>query len=324
MYSYNQLPDEKGSDYLVRLVQGKLNKELDMDWSEIAKLTNIDYSSDNMRKVGYGIKILADLIAQEENDVHKRILSISDLHVPFQLPVTKFEKYVGKADILQLNGDLVDMQSISKFPKAYRVSPMEEIIMCRQYLIELIDYIKPKKVIANYGNHELRLGQYFAKKLDNELQELMPETALDLIFNYGFKHFNKREKSMVEYKPLIEVYEDVNIEYTQNWHCQIGNTIFCHPKAFSSGMMATAKKAMDYFRNENKQFNSLVMAHTHRIGEYIIGNTTIYEQGTCCDTTKNNYHDGDLVNSQKQGFIYLCQDSNGNVLRDKTKLEVIN
>ena len=70
----------------------------------------------------------------------------------------------------------------------------------------------------------------------------MPETALDLIFNYGFKHFNKREKSMVEYKPLIEVYEDVNIEYTQNWHCQIGNTIFCHPKAFSSGMMATAKK----------------------------------------------------------------------------------
>ena len=127
----NQLPDEKRSDYLIRLVQGKLNKELDMDWSEIAKLTNIDYSSDNMRKVGYGIKILADLIAQEENDVHKRILSISDLHVPFQLPVTKFEKYVGKVDILQLNGDLVDMQSISKFPKAYRVSPMEEIIMCR-------------------------------------------------------------------------------------------------------------------------------------------------------------------------------------------------
>ena len=129
---------------------------------------------------------------------------------------------------------------------------------------------------------------------------------------------------MVEYKSLVEVYEDINIEYTQNWHCQIGNTIFCHPKAFSSGMMATAKKAMDYFRNENKQFNSLVMAHTHRIGEYIIGNTTIYEQGTCCDTTKNNYHDGSLVNSQKQGFIYLCQDSDGNVLRDKTKLEVIN
>ena len=169
--------------YRAQRTQPKIGQNCDMDWSEIAKLTNIDYSSDNMRKVGYGIKILADLIAQEENDVHKRILSISDLHVPFQLPVTKFEKYIGKVDILQLNGDLVDMQSISKFPKAYRVSPMEEIIMCRQYLIELIDYIKPKKVIANYGNHELRLGQYFAKKLDNELQELMPETALDLIFN---------------------------------------------------------------------------------------------------------------------------------------------
>jgi hypothetical protein len=66
------------------------------------------------------------------------------------------------------------------------------------------------------------------------------------------------------------------------------------------------------------------MAHTHRIGEYVVGNTTIYEQGTCSDITKQNYNDGKLVNSQKEGFIYMCQDKNGNVIKDKTRLVVLN
>jgi len=84
--------------------------------------------------------------------------------------------------------------------------------------------------------------------------------------------------------------------------------------------MKTAEKAMLWFRNEGVQFSSLVLAHTHRMGEYIIGNTTIYEQGTCCDTDKNNYHDGDLVNTQKQGFLYLCQDNKGELVKPHTRL----
>ena len=38
----------------------------------------------------------------------------------------------------------------------------------------------------------------------------------------------------------------------------------------------------------------------------------------------NNYSDGQLYNSQKEGFIYLCQDGKGNTLRDKTELVVLN
>jgi hypothetical protein len=66
------------------------------------------------------------------------------------------------------------------------------------------------------------------------------------------------------------------------------------------------------------------MAHTHRTGEYTIGNTTIYEQGACCDTKKNDYSNGRLYNSQKEGFIYICQDTNGKIIKDKTKLVVLN
>jgi len=126
---------------------------------------------------------------------------------------------------------LVDMQSISKFNKSYRVSPMEEIIGCRQYIIDLIEFIRPKSVVAVYGNHENRFGAYLAKNLDSDLLELMPETALDLIFDDGFRHYDKRAKSKIWYEPLTKVFTDIDIKYVGEWYCQIGKTIFCHPRA---------------------------------------------------------------------------------------------
>ena len=65
------------------------------------------------------------------------------------------------------------------------------------------------------------------------------------------------------------------------------------------------------------------MAHTHRLGEYVIGNTTIYEQGCCCDVDQMQYNNGKLINSQKEGFLYLCQDMENKTIRDKTKLILI-
>ena len=244
-------------------------------------------------------------------------MSISDTHVPFQLPISTYSNYAGKVDILQLNGDITDNQSISKFPKSYRVSPMEEIIESRQYLIDLIDLIKPKKVVVVYGNHDIRFQNYFSKNLDSDLLELMPKTSLELILVDGFHHYDKRNRTKIWYEPLQKVYDDIKIEYNDNWFCQIGETIFCHPLAYKSQPLKTAEKAMYFFRNEGYQFCDLVMSHTHRIGNYVIGNTTLYEQGCCCDVTKANYSDGRLVNSQREGFIWLGQDRDGKVIKYK-------
>lgn len=319
--------DEDYTDYLVRLFENKKIYELTSD--DIANLLNFEngnsfgestyrkeYASFNRGRIYERTK--------GESGIYNRILSISDLHVPFQLPVETFNDFIGCVDILQLNGDLSDCQSISKFPKAYRISPMEELIETRQYIISLIEFIKPKKVEITYGNHDLRFQNYFSKNLDSDLLELMPKTSLELIFIDGFKHYNKRERTKIEYKPLKDVLDDIEIDYTDNWFCQVGQTIFCHPLAFSSGILKTAEKAMYYFRNEGYTFTSLIMAHTHRVGEFVIGNTTIYEQGCCCDVKANNYSDGRLVNSQKEGFIYICQDKNGEIIKDKTKLVCLN
>ena len=272
------------------------------------------------------MKRLIEIIENENNpiNVKTRILSISDLHYPFNKPLETFKDYIGKIDILQLNGDILDCHSISKYSKTYRVSPIEEIIGARQYIIDIIEMLKPKKLVVNYGNHESRLGAYLAKKLDNELQEFIPETAFDYIFTDGFTHYDRKTKSKIKYEPLCKVFDDVEIKYDGKWYSQIGDVIFVHPKAFSSSPLKTAEKALYWFRNKGFKFKLIVMAHTHRIGFYKIGDSVICEQGCCCETEKMDYLDGQLVNSQKEGFAYICLDKNDEFIEDKLKLITLN
>lgn len=314
-------------DYWIRLFEHK--DEYGLTCDVIASLLNADqetnYTESKWRK-DYTMFTRGREYERKVSgsQASERILCLSDFHVPFQLPVETFASYAGVADTLVLNGDIGDCQAISKFPKAYRISPMEELIRTRQYLIELIEYISPKKVICTYGNHDIRFQHYLAKNLDSDILELMPQTSLELIFVDGFRHYDKRTHAKVAYAPLTEVFEDIQIEYVDNWFCQIGDTIFCHPYAFSSAMMKTADKAMSYFRNEGYTFQTLVMAHTHRVGSYKVGNTMLYEQGCCCDVTQLHYGDGKLTPSQKEGFIYLGQDIHGKTIPSTVRLTSLN
>lgn len=319
--------NEQFDDYFVRLFENK--NEYGLSCQDIANILNaevgVEYGESKWRKEYAAFhRGMMYAKAKAMQGVKNRILCISDTHVPYQLPIGTFSEYAGITDILVLNGDIADCQAISKFPKTYRISPMDELIQTRQYLIDLINYIAPNKVVINYGNHDIRFQQYLAKNLDTDLLELMPKTALELIVVDGFNHYNKAAGTKTYYAPIQEVISDVEIVYTDSWFCQIGETIFCHPTAFSCGILKTAEKAVQYFRNEGYKFTSLVMAHTHRVGEYKQGNTTLYEQGCCCDVTKQHYSDGRLTQSQKEGFIFVCQDENGEAIRDHTRLIALN
>lgn len=282
------------------------------------------FNESEVRKRMYGMKRLIEIIEAEKADgVATKILSISDLHIPFQLDYTLLKDY-RNVDILQINGDVVDCQALSKFSKQYRISPMEEIIEGRQYLIDLIEYIHPKKVVCNYGNHDKRFAAYFAKNLDSDILELMPDTSLELIFVDGFRHYDKRSKSKVWYEPLCNVFEDIEIEYVDDWKSKIGKTIFVHPLAYRSGMLATADKAKDYLQDTIREpFDSIVMAHTHKIGYSKKGYIKLFEQGAFADIKKMDYVDGKLMAPQQSGFAFICQDKDGNLLHDKSKVIVI-
>ena len=324
---YTRRPDEQFDDYFVRLFEKK--DSYGLSCQDIADILNEEvgasFGESKWRKE-YAAFRRGMQYAQQKSakGIKTRILCISDTHVPFQLPVSTFSDYAGITDILVLNGDIADCQAISKFPKAYRLSPMHELIQTRKYLIELINYISPNKVIINYGNHDIRFQQYLAKSLDTDLLELMPKTALELIAADGFNHYDKMAGTKNHYDPIQDVIQGIEIVYTDSWFYQIGGTIFCHPLTFSSGILKTSEKAVQYFRNEGYQFTSLVMAHTHRIGECKLGNTVMYEQGCCCDVTKQHYADGRLTPSQKEGFIYICQDDHGDVVREQSRIVSLN
>jgi predicted phosphodiesterase len=247
------------------------------------------------------------------------------MHVPFQLPISTFSEYVGKVDILQINGDVVDCQALSKFSKQYRISPMEEMIQARQYLIDVIEYIKPKKVIINYGNHDKRFANYFAKNLDTDILELLPDTSLELILVDGFKHYDKKTKSKIQYEPLCKVFTDVEIEYIDDWKAKIGKTWFVHPLAYRQGTLSTCEQAMNYLhKTEREIFDTVVMAHTHAVGDTKKGFIRLFEQGACCDVAKMNYMDGRLSAPQKMGFAIICQNKDGDLIEDKSKVIVLN
>ena len=97
-----------------------------MDWVEIRDMLGLSITPDQLRKQAVGYLEYDNYINGFEG-VATTILSISDLHVPFQLPYELLKDY-REVDILQINGDVVDCQALSRFSKQYRISPIEEMI----------------------------------------------------------------------------------------------------------------------------------------------------------------------------------------------------
>lgn len=309
------------------MCKAKINKEIDLDWSEIITLLGLNISSDHLRKTAYGLLEYDNYINGLENtsQVSQRILTISDAHVPFNLPADTFAKYKNKVDVLIFNGDIEDCYSCSQFSKKYRVSVGEEMIATRQYFIDVINLLKPKKAIIVKGNHEVRLGRFLNEKLNDSIMDIMPDSPLELIVNEGFRVKDRKSKTNDWYKPLTKVFKSkCEIVYNGDWYVKVGKTIFVHPLSYSSGMLKTTEKAVNYFLRMDRDFNALVMAHTHRIGSYVQGGIKMYEQGCVCDNGQIDYADGKLFLPSQNGFMYISQDKNGNIIDSKTKIEIIN
>ncbi len=194
------------------------------------------------------------------------------------------------------------------------------MILARQYIIDLIDYIKPKKVIINKGNHEDRLLRMLSDKLNDDLLNLMPDSSLDLIINDGFKNSDRRNRTEIWYSPIKDVFENIIVEYSGDWKCKIGKTIIAHPLSYSSGMLKTTEKAVDFFLRQDRDFDCVILGHTHKLGSYIQGGIYMYEQGCCCKTEEMNYTDGKFCLPQQKGFMYVCQKNDGALIHEKTKL----
>lgn len=200
------------------------------------------------------------------------------------------------------------------------------MVLTRQYMIDVINLIRPKKVKVIMGNHEMRLGRYISDRLNDDVLTIMPDTPLELIVNRGFHVKDRRNKTDTWFSPIKELFEDegIKIEYIDGeWNTMIGRTIFAHPLSYSSGMLKTTEKAVNFFLRENREFNSIILGHTHKLGSYYQGDIKMYEQGCTCDLSQLDYNNGKLVIPGQNGFMYICQDADGNIIDDKTKMVIL-
>lgn len=317
---------ESWEDYFIRLCENKV--QYNLTYQDIAKLLNAE-NGKNYGESAYRKRFTLFNKGRKYEREHsseyiaQKILAISDLHVPFELPVSVFNTYIN-VDTLLINGDVMDCQSISHFPKKYRISFIEEMVRARQYLMDLIDLINPRKVVITKGNHEHRLLRYLSDRVNEDLLNLMPDSPMDLIINDGFKDNNRLNRTEIYYPALKDIYQEkgINIIYNGEWHYRIGNVIFVHPISYSASMLKTAEKAVTYFSRsaEFRGFTTLVMAHTHKVGFYKLGDISIYEQGSCCDLKMLDYADGKLQDPQQNGYMYICLDKNGDIIENKTRL----
>ena len=316
--------EENRYDKIKRIVESKLVDRIDKDYTELSEEAfGKAYSSDVARRMFYGAKKVIDAIEEDEERVNEdetRILCISDMHIPFNRDIKEFFKYKGKVDTLVLNGDIIDNYSMSSFTKMYRLSLVEELIQARELLIELIEEIEPKKVTVVTGNHEIRLGKKIADKIGSDLLDLMPRDALAFLFDTGFNYYDRIKKCKTVYTPIDEEV-DCEVNYVGNFWTKEGKTIFVHPQAFRGTTLGTVGKAYDYFTAIGEDFQSIIMAHTHKLGMYVMNDKYLYEQGTCANLNHMDYQDLKLPkSSQVSGYMYIIQDKDGNLIYDKTKL----
>jgi len=295
----------------------KQNKEIEISWEDIAFTYGFkdgETARQNWKKHRKKIGLL-------ESKDSQNVLIISDQHIPFHLDnlLDVYSTYKDKVDILVFNGDEQDCQSISKFQKKYRLPFVDELIQTREFIIKTINIIKPKKIFLNYGNHNKRFITYMSDRLNEDILELMPDTNLELIIEDGFYKKDRFNGTKTHYDPLNNIIK--NIEYTHNWYNQIGDMVICHPSAYKSGILKTAKQAWLYFMQKGFIFNCLILSHTHASGFFKYGDGYIFEIGSSCKEM-DYIKEGRLSRPQSNGMFY-CILEDGKFNYNKSKLIVL-
>jgi len=171
-----------------------------------------------------------------------KILSLSDIHFPFQNQeiIDEIIELHKDADILVLNGDLLDGYAASSFPKERNIPMHLEYTMALEF-VRKVAAIFPQVYIVR-GNHEHRLEKYFANKIDATMQmfackDTLYYLAKGYILDEDGTHLGTLDMPNVIYNPQ-----------GNPWILQLNKTVFLHPSTYLSAPLGTVIKACDYLQ----------------------------------------------------------------------------
>ncbi|RLC16012.1 MAG: hypothetical protein DRI24_09485 [Deltaproteobacteria bacterium] len=241
-----------------------------------------------------------------------KILCISDLHCPFHNSVVLAEAIVNNldADVLVINGDFLDLYSVSSFSKNKEI-PLRHEYKIALELLKVFSDLFPKVVLVS-GNHEDRLRSLFAAQLNPNVNFMYSDDVLDKLAN---------GEDINEHGVLEKKYDFDNISYEGGplrWYTQIGKCIFAHPSHFSKITMRTATDTVDTLK-EKENFQAMVIAHTHKQGRYLWKGKLVIEQGCCALPMAYEASARAKYAAQSFGYCVVYEDLEGNVDFNKTR-----
>lgn len=246
-------------------------------------------------------------------NANKKVLSLSDLHIPFENPdvIMNAIKEHSDADVLVLNGDIFEVYALSKWPKKKVILLKHEYRIAVEWM-KLFTSIFPKIILVS-GNHENRIASYFNANIDSQANFLVSKDILSRLAN-GYD-FNEEEGTFEKVHDWNNVHYDGGL---MKYYTIIGKTIFIHPNDFSSVHMRTSVNHADDLM-QTEDFECMVMGHTHKMGTYIWKNKLIIEQGCCCVPMDYEKSGRARKSPQAYGAAVVYMDNKGHVDFNKTQ-----
>jgi predicted phosphodiesterase len=241
----------------------------------------------------------------EPGKASRKILCISDFHIPFDRDdlIKEAIELHKDADLLVVNGDMLDLYAVSTWPKERSVILRKEYDIAMEY-IKLFAKTFPHVVLTR-GNHEYRLNRYFHSNVSKSIsflvnKEILGRLVLGEVYDGDGNIVERNEFKNVHYQSGAEA-----------WFVKIGKTMFVHPMAFSGVEAKTAINAQEYFM-ERDDIDCVVLAHTHQQAKVPSRNKMCIEQGCLCCPLDYEKQGKLKYKAMTLGYTVLYQDKDGN------------
>lgn len=172
------------------------------------------------------------------------IFVVSDIHIPFfdEVAVELFFEQLKqkKPKLLVIAGDLVNFDVFSKYQYTNAADAKAEVDRAKLFCEMLLKYCNDIIYIAS--NHEQRFEKFLIRNLGVD--------EAKNIFELGFV-FEK----LLAYR---------NLKVLSNWFLQICDCIIAHPEVQSIVRARAVDWAIEYFEGRVKDFNCVLIGHTHK------------------------------------------------------------
>ena len=233
----------------------------------------------------------------------RKILSIADLHIPFQASdiLNQVLDEQGDADILVLNGDLMDTYAASTFQKNRTLTLLEEY----QTALDLLTALAPRfpAIYLTQGNHEARLSKYLSLRIPPEVSSVL---GTDLLCRLARGEEIGSDGGTARSRGFTNVHYDP----VAKWIVQLGSALFAHPHSYFSNPGATALKTHNYLYGF-LDYDTLVVSHTHSAAKLMFHGLLLIEQGCMCNPLEYQKNPALKYGLHTIAYAVLHQDKDG-------------